>query len=379
LKLLIISHTPHYKKNGIIVGWGPTVREIDYLSQLFDEVRHIACFYPENAPASTQPYSSPKVQFVAIPPAGGERLVDKFKIIFFIPLYIKTLLTEIRKTDVVHVRCPANISLLAIVLLFFICHPKKRWIKYAGNWSPSGKEPWSYTFQRFWLKRNFCHADTTINGAWADQPKHIHSFLNPCISQNELDRANLSAQHKKLTQPIHLIFAGRLENKKGAGKAIEILSCLNAQGTFANLYMAGDGPERSSFEKIAAELGLSSQIRFYGWVSRQELETLYEKAHISILPTECSEGWPKVVSEGMAYGVVPISSDVSCVRQYLEKFKVGKSLSSKSAAEFSDVVIGYWENPDQWKMESVNAIKASENFTYEFYINRIKSLLRKDV
>ena len=37
LSLTIISHTPHYYgNNGAIVGLEPTVREINYLSQLFE-------------------------------------------------------------------------------------------------------------------------------------------------------------------------------------------------------------------------------------------------------------------------------------------------------------------------------------------------------
>jgi hypothetical protein len=42
MRLLIISHTPHYHRDGEIVGWGATVREIDHLAALFESVVHIA-------------------------------------------------------------------------------------------------------------------------------------------------------------------------------------------------------------------------------------------------------------------------------------------------------------------------------------------------
>ena len=39
----IISHTQHYcDKNGEIVGWEPTIREINQLCDIFDLVYHVA-------------------------------------------------------------------------------------------------------------------------------------------------------------------------------------------------------------------------------------------------------------------------------------------------------------------------------------------------
>ena len=50
MKLLIVSHTPHYERNGSLVGWGPTVREIGHLARLFDDVVHIAPVHSGPAP-----------------------------------------------------------------------------------------------------------------------------------------------------------------------------------------------------------------------------------------------------------------------------------------------------------------------------------------
>ena len=41
MKLLIISHTEHYRNSlGAIVGWGPTLTEINFLATVFDEIYH---------------------------------------------------------------------------------------------------------------------------------------------------------------------------------------------------------------------------------------------------------------------------------------------------------------------------------------------------
>ena len=49
-KLVVISHTLHAKnKNNEMVGWGPTISEINYLSNHWEEIVHVACFTKENS------------------------------------------------------------------------------------------------------------------------------------------------------------------------------------------------------------------------------------------------------------------------------------------------------------------------------------------
>ena len=83
MKLVIISHTEHFLKNGQIVGWGPTVREIDYLSSLFDTIIHVAVLHPNvgEIPNHVRPYTSKTIEFRALVPYGGKRFFDKLSII----------------------------------------------------------------------------------------------------------------------------------------------------------------------------------------------------------------------------------------------------------------------------------------------------------
>src|SRR5262245_47498165 len=100
MRLLVVSHTPHYRQNGVVKGWGPTVREIDHLSGLFDEVVHIAPLHSEATPDSALPYKSQRVRLCPVPPAGGPRIVDKLWIVRRTPSYIRTILREIRRAEV---------------------------------------------------------------------------------------------------------------------------------------------------------------------------------------------------------------------------------------------------------------------------------------
>ncbi len=69
-KIVVISDTPHYRRAGRIVGWGPTVRELDQLSTLFDELVHVAPVSDETAPANCV---AVRIAAGADPPAPAER------------------------------------------------------------------------------------------------------------------------------------------------------------------------------------------------------------------------------------------------------------------------------------------------------------------
>src|SRR5665647_1124324 len=104
MKLLIVSNMAHYKCDGKIVGWGPTVQEIDHLASNFEEVRHLACLHPEPPPLSSLAYSAKNVRLIPLPPAGGEKWQDKFGILRLSPLYLRTILKELPLSDVIHIR-----------------------------------------------------------------------------------------------------------------------------------------------------------------------------------------------------------------------------------------------------------------------------------
>ena len=79
-KLLIISHTEHYKNaNGVIVGWGSTVTEINYLATQFDKIYHLAVFLNEEAPPSSLAYTSKNIYFVPLKGSGGKNILQKLK------------------------------------------------------------------------------------------------------------------------------------------------------------------------------------------------------------------------------------------------------------------------------------------------------------
>jgi glycosyltransferase involved in cell wall biosynthesis len=368
----------HYLRDGQIVGHGPTAREISQLAACFERIHHVGCFLEGSAPAMMLPYSSENVRFIPVPFAGGDSLSEKAGVLPIAKHYVRAIMRELRDldphSDVVHVRCPAPIGLIAIMLLSILRSPRKRWVKYAGNWQPPNFDSIGYAIQRCWLKWNLARAKVTVNGHWPNQPDHISGLVNPCLTRDELDEARALSSTKPPLAPLRLIFIGRLNEKKGVGRCLEIVRRLLDRGLDVSLDMIGDGPQRADFEAAAAS-GLQSHVAFHGWLPRTALGPFLRQAHLMLLPSDSSEGWPKVLSEGMAYGVVPIASNVGSIPQYLHDCGVGMTFHPYDIDSFVTAIIDYAHNPRQWQIQSTRSMTVADRFTYDVYLKNIACLL----
>lgn len=375
MKLLIVSNMSHYRRANQIVGWGPTVQEIDHLGVIFDEVRHIACLHDGEAPPSALPYAARNVSLVPVPPTGGNKLSDKLNILRLSALYLRTILRGLRWADVVHVRCPANTSLLAVMALMVLRRPQLRWVKYAGNWQPE-RSAWSYALQRWWVNKNLHRGVVTINGRWAGQPKHVHTFWNPCLTEDDVAEARRVAADKQLASPVRLIYAGRLERAKGVDRAIHVLARLQQKGLAAHFDLIGGGAQQAEFERLATDLGVRDSTTFHGWMPRPAMAPLYAQAHFMIFPSD-SEGFPKVLSEAMAYGVVPIAGAVSSIPQNLAATGAGVAVPPHDIDAFADAVLDYVAHPQKWMAARDAGMTAASQFTYEYYLRAVNRIFEE--
>ncbi len=372
--LLIISHTPHYLNcDGSVVGWGSTVMEIDQLATLFSEVIHLALLQNLNPPGGSLPYQNQKVRTILVKPAGGKSWLEKISYIWRLPDWLAVMKREIRNADVIHIRCPAIISLLALFAVKLWAGSKPCWVKYAGNWLGRANEPLTYYWQRKLLLAFHNRCVVTINGRWSNQPQHVHSFYNPSFSVSDLQAIKPCIEEKSLSEPLQLLFVGRTDHDKGVGVVLTILEQLLLAGIHADLALIGDSPERQFFEQEAIELGVSHYAHFLGWKDRLELDKEYAKAHFIILPS-VSEGWPKVLSEAMAYGVVPLASDVSSIPQILGETRAGHAFPANQPQLFVDKIIQYTLDKEAWKITSQYGKKAANLFTYETYLDSVRKL-----
>lgn len=367
-KLVIISHTEHslLSKN-VPVGWGPTVNEINFLSQYWEEVIHVACLNKGKADGSFLPYTSENIKFQAIPTFGGKSLREKLTVFTRSITILKIILTSLNGASHVQIRVPMGIGIY--VLPFFLFVPRKfiLWVKYANNWQHVSNSL-GYRFQRWFLQSNLLKAPVTINGFWENQPTHCISFENPCLNEDQIERG--LKINKKFNGGFKFVFAGRLEAPKGVDLIIEIINKLPVNKIEEWVFI-GDGPLKQSLENACKLTKINA--RFTGFVNQLEVHKELETAHFLVLPSR-SEGFPKIVAEAWNYQCIPIASAVGSIPHYLNE-KNGILLESITENGLLKALVKMLDlSPEELKVVSDLGCQEAKRFTFSHYMNQLKQI-----
>jgi glycosyltransferase involved in cell wall biosynthesis len=229
-------------KNNTLLGFEPVVRELDSISDLFDEIIWLGYFHDNVKFAMALPKSQ-VIKMIAMPASGGGGIFGAIKILLYYPIYLFYILKYRIGATHVHTRAPSHPSLLAMYLSRF---DRKRiyWHKYAGNWNELNP-PKSYAYQRSLLKtitRKNVYA--TINGKWPGQNENTITFENPCLTKIELVSAKSIGINKEFNQQLTLLFVGNLSAFKGIKQLVDALELIDQPQRFSELIIAGDGALR---------------------------------------------------------------------------------------------------------------------------------------
>ncbi|NVK51429.1 MAG: glycosyltransferase family 4 protein [Flavobacteriaceae bacterium] len=369
MKIAIISHTEHYKNNeGIIVGWGATVKEIDKLLEVVDSITHIAPLHKSNTPESVIAYTSGKIRFIPLKPSGGKGF-EKISILKNLFYNIKQIKKGIKDVDYIQFRAPTGIGIYVLPFLKFFSR-KKYWVKYAGNWKDKHM-PLGNRLQKWWIKKILSlNIKVTVNGKWENEKTNIIPFENPCLDKDDRSLGKLVVAAKNVNKKVNLCFVGALNKHKGVHLIIEALKNIDSD-RIGEMHFVGDGNEKKLYLKEVKQLKYKTT--FHGFLQKDRVSEIYEKSHFILLPSK-SEGFPKVIGEAMNYGCIPIVSDVSCINQYVEDGINGFLLRNPLSISLEKKI---FEAMKLSNIDFINFIQynyqLADKFTYTHYNLRIKN------
>jgi glycosyltransferase involved in cell wall biosynthesis len=110
--------------------------------------------------------------------------------------------------------------------------------------------------------------------------------------------------------PLRLIYVGRLEEpQKRITDLVTIVKRLRGEDLAFVLDVVGDGPEASSIKSQLASEVNKGIVRFYGWISEDDVIARLRKADVFLLFSE-KEGLPIALLEAMGNGVAPMITDI---------------------------------------------------------------------
>jgi len=83
------------------------------------------------------------------------------------------------------------------------------------------------------------------------------------------------------------------------------------------LWIIGEGSQKEELSRLSLNLGIEKKIEFKGYISREELEELFQKADIYI-STSLSDSTSVSLLEAMASGLLPVVSDIPGNREWIK-------------------------------------------------------------
>lgn len=124
----------------------------------------------------------------------------------------------------------------------------------------------------------------------------IHNFVN-CDLYRPTEKRDAKVRPR-------LLHISNFRPVKRVQDCVRVLAAVRRE-VDAELWMAGDGPERSPAERLARELGVESHVRFLG--KQDHMERLIPQTDVLLMPSE-REAFGLAALEAMACGVPPVAA-----------------------------------------------------------------------
>jgi len=110
-----------------------------------------------------------------------------------------------------------------------------------------------------------------------------------------------------------VVFAGRLVAEKGLDVLLHAVAMLPE----VRLQIAGEGPMRRVWQRLAAEIGLDNRAEFLGAKSFAELVELYADATVACVPSLGPEAFGYAAAEAMALGRAVVAAPSGALPELL--------------------------------------------------------------
>lgn len=369
--LLIVSHVCHYQYDGKLYAYSPYVREVDIWAEIFPQVVIASPCRKEPPPGDCAAFARHNISIAPQKEAGGENLTAKIGLLLSLPTMIWKLCRAMRQTDAIHVRCPGNTGLLGVCLAPLFS--KYLIAKYAGQWTPYSGEARTVALQRRLLGSSWWRGPVTVYGAWENQSAHVVPFFTTVMTADQIALARNASNQKHTHSPLRVLFVGRLSAAKNVDCLIQAVAQVREQGIALSLTLVGEGRMRSSLEALVQELSLSDSVSFVGGLNFEQVLQCYAESDVLVLASE-TEGWPKAIAEGMAFGLICIGSQRGLIPQMLAEGR-GLVVEPRDTEALAQNLLAIARSPDDYQTMRQTAAQWGQRYSLEQLRDALRELM----
>jgi glycosyltransferase involved in cell wall biosynthesis len=167
----------------------------------------------------------------------------------------------------------------------------------------------------------------------------------------------------------YLVYVGRLSPEKGIDIAIRAMAHI----TGMRLVVLGDGPQRSTLERLASEQG--SHTEFRGHITGEGKWEILRQATATIVPSLCYENFPLAVLESYAVGTPVLASNLGSLPFIVRDDETGTLFAPGDPRDLGQAISQLVNDPKQARMMGERARKVAEQrYTTQAHYEQLMSI-----
>jgi colanic acid/amylovoran biosynthesis glycosyltransferase len=144
-------------------------------------------------------------------------------------------------------------------------------------------------------------------------------------------------------EPLRLISAARLVEKKGLDVAIRAVGILTRAGVDVDYRILGDGPLRDELQAMVSVLELEGRVHLPGTATHPAVIEQFGRSHVLLAPSVVAEsgdqeGIPNAIKEGMAVGLPIVTTNHSGIPELVQDGITGWLVPERDAEALAAAV-----------------------------------------
>jgi glycosyltransferase involved in cell wall biosynthesis len=228
------------------------------------------------------------------------------------PTMLLRLWPMIRWADVVHLTSVYSLTTIPTLLICRILGKPVAWSprgalqRWEGSTKPLAKWVWESVCNLL-IKPGRCVLHVTSLQESIESSPRIPSAIVEIVPNGVEIPEELPARNWKLYGRLHLLYIGRLHQKKGIENLLHAIKIMESEEICLTICGTGDKAYASGLFELVRRLGLEGRVSFRGQVEGEEKTKAFMQADVCVVPS-FSENFGMVVAEAMAHGVPVIVS-----------------------------------------------------------------------
>jgi glycosyltransferase involved in cell wall biosynthesis len=162
---------------------------------------------------------------------------------------------------------------------------------------------------------------------------------------------------------------GRLSPEKGFVELIRAFHSLQHESIPIDLWIAGDGPQRTELEKLIVDLGLQDSVKLLGQL--KDTKTFYQAMDLFVL-NSIREGLPNVLLEAMALGTPVVATAIAGIPSLVLDGICGRLIAPQNDAELRSAIRDAIHGDDKTTQMAIAArLRIEQEFSFAVRMEKI--------